>query len=543
MPARDVFICYSQPDHEAAHELVGRLEANGVQCWIAPRNVDPGEDFAAAIVRAIYKARVMVLVFSASSSSSPNVRREVMVAVGQDVRYSNASDSRQVRREITLAIDRGVRVVPFRIEDVALSATFPFLSGQHCVDAFSPPMEPHYAKLCAYLKTILATPTDPQAMPGLAPLWSVGRRPNKVGRPESIDAANLEHGRTQSGDPHEVLGAIEIGTPSGVARIELHRGDLTQTTLEDAVDVLVISSFPNDYTPTPSSLIGALHRKGISVEALARSKYLDLRQAFSCWLSTEIAPDIAGINFKRILCFEPLYKEGVDAPEAIGDIFRALAPFIGADPHVSSVAMPLPATGNQMYTVAEILPPLLKSAVEWLKIGLPLRTVKIYVRDHQAAAAQQILEAMSAELQCRPELKPAVRSYDAFISYAHTDREAAIAITGHLESAGLRVFVDELHLDTGVAWQQEIFRVLDQAHAIIALYSPDYVKSKVCQEEFNIAWARKRKDADMFVYPIYWRSSELPTYMELLNFADCRECRTERLEQACVTLRGKLQGR
>src|SRR5258707_13788350 len=75
--ARDVFISYSQPDHTCAFELVARLEAEGINCWIAPRDIAPSADWAAEIMDAISSVRVMILVFSANSNLSPQVRREV----------------------------------------------------------------------------------------------------------------------------------------------------------------------------------------------------------------------------------------------------------------------------------------------------------------------------------------------------------------------------------------------------------------------------------------------------------------------------------
>ena len=133
--ARDVFISYSQPDHDCAHEVVARLEGRGVECWIAPRDIAPSADWAAEIVDAISSARVMILVYSANSNLSP-----------------------QVRREVERAVHKQLSILTFRIEDVPPSKSLEFfLSAQHWMDAFQPPREPHYARLCAYVKAQLST--------------------------------------------------------------------------------------------------------------------------------------------------------------------------------------------------------------------------------------------------------------------------------------------------------------------------------------------------------------------------------------------------
>src|SRR5215469_6614207 len=148
MAQRAVFVSYSLSDRDTAQGLVAHLEANGLECWVAPRDVTPGADWAAEIVDAIAAARVMVLVFSASANASPQVRREV---------------ERAVHREVT--------VLPFRVADVLPSKSLEyFLSSQHWLDAFPPPMEPHYARLCAYLKALLPSGSvGAGAAAGLAP--------------------------------------------------------------------------------------------------------------------------------------------------------------------------------------------------------------------------------------------------------------------------------------------------------------------------------------------------------------------------------------
>ena len=140
MARGDIFVSYcTKSDRDAAYELVAYTESRGIECWIAPRDVQGGMEWATEIVNAITVAKVMVLIFSASANSSPQVRREVM-----------------------LAVHRGVRVIPFRIEDITpVESLEYFLGGQQWLDAFPPPLEPHYARLVVCLNTLLATPTNP----------------------------------------------------------------------------------------------------------------------------------------------------------------------------------------------------------------------------------------------------------------------------------------------------------------------------------------------------------------------------------------------
>jgi TolB-like protein len=73
----DVFISYASPDSEVADAVCDALESAGVACWIAPRDVVPGEFYADAIVHAIDAAKVIVLVLSQNAVASPHVLREV----------------------------------------------------------------------------------------------------------------------------------------------------------------------------------------------------------------------------------------------------------------------------------------------------------------------------------------------------------------------------------------------------------------------------------------------------------------------------------
>lgn len=143
--AHDVFISYSSDDKPTADAMCAALEARGIRCWIAPRDVMPGAIYSAAIVEAIHASRVFVLVFSARSNSSPHVMREV-----------------------ERAVNRGVPIIPLRIEDVPLSPSMEyFISTPHWLDALTPPLRKHLAHLADTVSLLLARPeAEP---PGLVP--------------------------------------------------------------------------------------------------------------------------------------------------------------------------------------------------------------------------------------------------------------------------------------------------------------------------------------------------------------------------------------
>jgi len=55
--AHDVFVSHSVKDNAVADAVVARLEAESVNCWIAPRDVVPGADWGESIIDAIESSR------------------------------------------------------------------------------------------------------------------------------------------------------------------------------------------------------------------------------------------------------------------------------------------------------------------------------------------------------------------------------------------------------------------------------------------------------------------------------------------------------
>ena len=151
----DIFISYSSRDVLTANALCMALEEAGRSCWIAPRNIRPGQTWSEAIIDGINASQLMVLLYSAASNTSP-----------------------QVLREIERAVSKQLGLLAFRIEDVPLSKPMEYLiSVNHWLDATSGPLEPHLARLVQSVQALLVLrgmvsepARHPVAAPALAPV-------------------------------------------------------------------------------------------------------------------------------------------------------------------------------------------------------------------------------------------------------------------------------------------------------------------------------------------------------------------------------------
>jgi hypothetical protein len=135
----DAFISYSHKDKLIADSACGVVEASGIRCWIAPRDIRPGAEWGEAISEGIDHCRVMILIFSA-----------------------NSNESRQVRREVARGFNQGLTIVPVRVEMVEPNRALAFqIETFHWLDALNEPRERYFRELARHLKAILETPPEP----------------------------------------------------------------------------------------------------------------------------------------------------------------------------------------------------------------------------------------------------------------------------------------------------------------------------------------------------------------------------------------------
>jgi hypothetical protein len=131
--AYDVFISHASQDKAAADATCAALEAAGIGCWLASRDILPSADWGASIVRAIAGAKVFLLIFSASANASPHVSREV-----------------------ERAVNHGLPIIPVRIEETQPHASLEyFLNTPHWLDAYRPPFAQHLDYVVRVVRLLL----------------------------------------------------------------------------------------------------------------------------------------------------------------------------------------------------------------------------------------------------------------------------------------------------------------------------------------------------------------------------------------------------
>ena len=110
---QDVFISHSSADSKLAYAMCDYLEEKGIRCWVAPRDVQGGTEYAEAIIMGIRSCKIMVVLFN-----------------------KNANDSIYVKNEVERAFNYKSILIPFKVDQTIPSATLElFLGSVHSLDA------------------------------------------------------------------------------------------------------------------------------------------------------------------------------------------------------------------------------------------------------------------------------------------------------------------------------------------------------------------------------------------------------------------------
>lgn len=99
----NIFISHSTIDKGLADYLCNAFEEHGLSCWIAPRNIVPGAEWASSITNAIHEADVFFVLYS-----------------------KNSIKSSQVTKEIGIADRKGKYMLPYKIDDTEPEGAFDY---------------------------------------------------------------------------------------------------------------------------------------------------------------------------------------------------------------------------------------------------------------------------------------------------------------------------------------------------------------------------------------------------------------------------------
>lgn len=131
-----VFISHSSKDAALAGEVCSHIEAGGHSCFLAPRDIRSGYEYAEEIINGIDSADVILLLLSEAANSSPHVLRE-----------------------IERAVSKKKSIIVYKLEEVTLSKSMEYFLMTHqwlnaktgggygeimkCINDFAPSVEDH----------------------------------------------------------------------------------------------------------------------------------------------------------------------------------------------------------------------------------------------------------------------------------------------------------------------------------------------------------------------------------------------------------------
>ena len=99
-----IFLSYSRKDINTARELKSNLEKYDMEVFIDENFINPSATWRESIIKHIKKSDFLIVLLSTSSCNSPNVKREVSIAV-----------------------DNNIKILPVRIENIVVSGEMEYL--------------------------------------------------------------------------------------------------------------------------------------------------------------------------------------------------------------------------------------------------------------------------------------------------------------------------------------------------------------------------------------------------------------------------------
>lgn len=103
-----------------------------------------------------------------------------------------------------------------------------------------------------------------------------------------------------------------------------------------------------------------------------------------------------------------------------------------------------------------------------------------------------------------------------FVSYSRKNKDFCRRLTDELQKREMDFWVDWEGIPPTVDWMKEIEKGIEEADAFLAIVTADWISSKVCQDELNIAVKNGKRLIPVVPYDIVW--NDVPPSLSHLNF-------------------------
>jgi len=413
---------------------------------MAPRDLAPGEHFAAAVSEAIEGSRVVVLVLSTRSNASAQVCREV----------ARASEAR-------------IPILCLRVEDVQPSKDLSYFLGiTRSVDALTPHLENHLEELAAVIAKLPRREQEPPARESVA---ATGPRPtadspSALTAPAPTAPAHLIFISAKSEDYDAATQVYQFLTDRGLRAFfskeslpELGNadyGDQIDEALEETAHMVVVTSSRENVT---SEWVKAEWRLFVNEKRGGRKAGNLLTVTTGEMGIVDLPATLRGYEVV------PLTSEGLDRLlKFVKDPPRSAFAAAGEPPEQARVAPATPAT-----VTASTESPLAAGS--------------------QASGDERCAPAASATETAHAETVPPTSGHLIFISANGDDQEYASQVYEFLVGHGLRVFFarESLPERGGADFSRRIDDAIDEAaHMVVVTSSRERVMSRWVQSEWQL---------------------------------------------------------
>lgn len=502
-----VFICYASQDKTVAEAACSAIESRGIRCWIAPRDIRPGELWDESILGALSASQVVVLIFS-----------------------SHANDSPEVRREIERAANTGKVILPFRVEEVRPSRALEYWLGNlRWLDAITPPLERHLMELCDAVSRLNqdTSAREIASAPMAAPPPPISMPIPRSAPPQPMPQAAPPPPASRSGSPGWLTSWWETlrskpgmqSSPTPASKPPPPAA-AKSSPRESSQHKLYRVSAPRVQIDSPPGSVQELYRCSAfypeRIEATTAGKIV-----VSIHLES-VAPDVVREAARRL-----------DLPA--GDRIKAgsAVPAVRLARHgIVAITMEVPGLSfetteaslrlweDQQFAEFRFKPEpssigqLCRGWVHFWLEGIVLADVAVAILVEQEEVPDLFRNAL-AESNARPYRF-------VFPSYSHEDKEAVERLESYAESFGDTYLRDVRSLRAGQEWNEELRRFIKRAHVFQLFWSEPAARSRYVESEWKFALQERSGRPDpYFVRPIYWtdKPAAIPEELSQIHFA------------------------